>query len=180
MIVWEELNLIIEGHWRHKLFSKHGLVPKYLRVSFKTRQDAMAYAIRAQRGRRNMSAGAIADKMEKCLSPNGVGPHGPTPTGGGEGPSIAEVAEAAGVSENTVKRNRRKKKKESEPKLEKPHPKRPELEALKKLDTMLGVMIRSAVDVNKDLCPSQYFQEFERGMEIACQALTKWRRAANK
>lgn len=57
----------------------------------------------------------------------------------------------------------------------KAHPKRPELAELKKMDAMLGKLIRMATDVNRDLCPSQYYKDFERGLNIACTALMNWR-----
>ena len=55
------------------------------------------------------------------------------------------------------------------------HPDRPELVGLKKIDTDLGVMIRSATEINRDLAPSKHYDEFKRGLDIACQALSKWR-----
>lgn len=58
------------------------------------------------------------------------------------------------------------------------HPQRPELVGLKKLDEQLGRMIRAAADINKDLAPSKHYDEFKRGLDIACQALQKWRQAS--
>src|SRR5262245_28076041 len=93
-IVWEETNTLIEGHARERLFIKHGLTPKYLRMSFKDRQSAMAHAVSCQLSRRNLPAERAAMFAAEYM----VAPR--TATNG----ECAQAAKAIGVSERTLRK----------------------------------------------------------------------------
>ncbi len=93
IVVWgNNGNTLIEGHWRYKFFVKHGLPPKFIKIDFETRQEAMDYAIKAQAGRRNLTQGQITMLL--------------TPPKESEVTS-QEIASKAGVSRKTAEKAKR-------------------------------------------------------------------------
>lgn len=118
LVVWDEENILLDGHHRLRLCRKHNLPYEVLRKSFPSRADALLWVLRHQGGRRNMTPEQLSYARGKeyllakeaagegpnngqDLSARGQNVHQPP---GGE--KIAEaVARRCGVNEKTVRRD---------------------------------------------------------------------------
>lgn len=93
-------NTILDGHHQYVIRSKKRLKIKYAKLKFDMRQDALAYAIQAQLGRRNLDesrrALAVAEMTKSRKPVGGVG---------ADSANLRDrnsMAQAAGVSKRTM------------------------------------------------------------------------------
>lgn len=96
VIVWSNhKNTVVDGHHQYRIRTKHGLLVKYQKREFDSRQDALREAYSIQLGRRNLSVSqrAIsAVEFAKLLGKNGSD----------STVILQSAAQTAGVSEKTV------------------------------------------------------------------------------
>ena len=55
LVVWQETGILLDGHHRLALCERHGLAYRLQYLSFATRDEALAWVIRNQLGRRNLT-----------------------------------------------------------------------------------------------------------------------------
>lgn len=60
LIVWEQEGILLDGHHRHEICEREGLDYKRARLSFDSREEAIAWVKRKQAGRRNLTAAQIS------------------------------------------------------------------------------------------------------------------------
>ena len=113
LVVWKVPNgdqILIDGHNRWKISAKHGGIPFQIKeMKFDLREDAIAWIIRNQFGRRNLSPyhrGLLALRLEPFAKAEAKKRQG-TRTDKGNIPqksaeSRDEVAKVAGVSHDTI------------------------------------------------------------------------------
>jgi hypothetical protein len=200
IVIWaNHHNTLIEGHWRYKLFVKNGLNPKFLKMKFANREEALAYAVRAQAGRRNIGPGQLAMLLTK---------HPPlaidlksTANGGA---SISEIAKELGVTKRTVSRARMVRKKappatitsveRGEKSLNKAESeiKRPEVDKPQKsgairndpkdyaiVHTQIGGCVRAIERLNGAHPAEKFYRESRKSLEALLTTVKEWQRALN-
>ena len=113
LVVWKVPNgdqILVDGHNRWKIAAKHGGIPFQIKeMKFDLREDAIAWIIRNQFGRRNLSPyhrGLLALRLEPIAKAEAKKRQG-TRTDKGNIPqksaeSRDEVAKVAGVSHDTI------------------------------------------------------------------------------
>jgi len=55
LLVWKEMNILLDGHNRRRLCQKNGIEPRVKYLSFPDREAARAFVVRTQLARRNLS-----------------------------------------------------------------------------------------------------------------------------
>lgn len=107
LVVWRDT--LIDGHNRYELCQKHGVAFKTVERDFQDRNEALAWIIQNQLGRRNIAdytRGRLALRLEGVLKANGKA----NMSNGGKGFSNlrnlvdthAEMAKAADLSKGTI------------------------------------------------------------------------------
>lgn len=74
LVVWEEKNILIDGHNRYKICGKHHKPYKTHRMNFKSREDVILWIIINQLARRNLSdfeRGQIVLKQKEIIASRG-------------------------------------------------------------------------------------------------------------
>lgn len=113
IVLWEGRSVIIDGHTRLRAATKAGLqdVPVVMK-DFKDEDDALEYAVRCQRNRRNLTDREIIhcfselDKRKTYAEAGTMKGKKPVPNGTGSGRSSKETAEILGISSRKVERTR--------------------------------------------------------------------------
>ena len=97
LAVWEDKNILLQGHNRLELCEKHSLPYDVKWLKFKTREDAITWVINNQLGQRNLSekgkAKARALRVEREAEARK------------DGKSIRDIASTSGVSPSQVTRD---------------------------------------------------------------------------
>jgi hypothetical protein len=66
IIVWaNQKNIILDGHNQFRLRTKHRLKIRFAKIDFDSRDEALAYSMQVQLGRRNLDASAMAMILSK-------------------------------------------------------------------------------------------------------------------
>lgn len=113
LVVWKVPNgdqILVDGHNRMKISAKHGGIPFQIKeMSFNLREDAIAWIIRNQFGRRNLSAydrSLLAIKLEPIEKAEAKKRQGSRTDKGNipqkSAESRDEIAKIAGVSHDTI------------------------------------------------------------------------------
>ena len=66
-------NIMLEGHERYRIATKHGLPIKFVKLKFEMREEALDYARKCQLGRRNLTEsqrGIIIAELNKIMALN--------------------------------------------------------------------------------------------------------------
>lgn len=74
LIIWDEENILVDGHHRHAICERLGLTWPEKRISFRARDQVEEWIIRSQFGRRNLSAfehGELALKLKAIWAERG-------------------------------------------------------------------------------------------------------------
>ena len=111
--VWMGEGILLDGHHRFEICSRLSVPYKITPIQVDTRADALAWAIRNQFGRRNLSPLQkieLAMKLEEALRPAAearmlAGRADPTQTFG-QGTVTEQIAAVAGVSDETIRKAR--------------------------------------------------------------------------
>jgi hypothetical protein len=106
VIVWamtKSKHIIVDGHHQYDIRSKNGCKIRYAVRNFPSRDAALKHALDVQFGRRNLDSGQRAMAYAKLPGYVRKEPEGEAEENGdGANLRLAEVAEAAGVSERTM------------------------------------------------------------------------------
>lgn len=116
LVVWQGLNILIDGHHRYELCTKHGISYTTRELAFDSREDVIVWMVQHQLGRRNISAfvrselalrmkSAVEAKAKANMSAGGGNKKSgsatlPTPIT--ETHTRRELAAAANVGERTL------------------------------------------------------------------------------
>ena len=99
LVVWNEENILIEGHYRYRFCRLHGLEMEFTYKKFKNREEVKQWIIRNQLGRRNLTPSQAAMLASQLV----------TTTHGGDRKSdqvrnsgLEKAAKTAGVSSELV------------------------------------------------------------------------------
>lgn len=116
LVVWDEEDILLDGHHRYELACQHDLDVEVERVSLPDRAAAREWMVRNQLGRRNMNKyqkSAMVLQLEPQLAQaarermlRGTNPP-QNSAEGGEGETRQQLAELAGVSHDTISRVKR-------------------------------------------------------------------------
>lgn len=107
LVIWDEKNVIVDGHNRWKICQKLNIVPPETRKSFKNEGEVSEWMMRNQLGRRNLTQDMFKYYIGKLYntvkqkSENGVG--GVREKMDGD-QTAEKIAKQYGVSEKTVRR----------------------------------------------------------------------------
>jgi hypothetical protein len=93
-------NTILDGHNTLKECERQGMKPVFVKLRFDSRQEARAYAIRAQLGRRNLDPEQFAYWLAELTKETRS--HGGRPDNSANFAELSELAEEAGVSRRTM------------------------------------------------------------------------------
>jgi N6-adenosine-specific RNA methylase IME4 len=112
LVVWDEEGVLLDGHNRLEVCERRGLAYQTVRLSFAERRDALAWVIRNQFGRRNLTPytrAQLALKLEPLVAAkakaNQRAAGGALPQKSAEPVETRrEVAKAAGLSHDTIAR----------------------------------------------------------------------------
>ncbi len=109
IVVWREENAILDGHNRFRICKKHGIPFEVVRVSLPSLEAALAWQVRNQFGKRNLTPAEIAYlRGREYLAAKQE--HGGDRRGGSSGQNVhlksgEQVAARHGVGERTVRRD---------------------------------------------------------------------------
>jgi hypothetical protein len=99
--VWRKHNTLLDGHTQQEIRERHGLTIRYVYLDFENEDEAVKYALQVQMGRRNI------DKSQRAIvfAKNPRLAHGGDRKSTDQGANLPleKLAEAAGVSERTMK-----------------------------------------------------------------------------
>jgi len=110
LIAWDEKNILLDGHNRRVLAQRHSLAYRVKRLKFESRDEAKAWMVGNQLGRRNLTPdqASYLRGVEYRLTKKGVGEHGSTKRDQNDPfpEKTADVlAKKHGVSAPTIKRD---------------------------------------------------------------------------
>jgi hypothetical protein len=112
VIVWAGENILLDGHNRKELAEELGIGFRVTELEFESRNEALAWVIEHQFGRRNLSAmqrvnlalrlePLIADRAKERQLSGGVVPNS------AQGRTVEILAEKAGVGKDTIQKGRK-------------------------------------------------------------------------
>lgn len=109
LVLWD--GIIIDGHNRHEICTKHGIAFECIRKQFDSREDAMDWMDRNQLGRRNLSPDAFRlllgrryNRQKKAQGGTGANQHSQKDQNDLSANTAEKLATEHGVSAPTVKR----------------------------------------------------------------------------
>ena len=106
LAVWQDHNVLLDGHNRHEICGRHNIPCKIHQIALETREDAKAWIIRHQLGRRNLTESQramFATELEEVYSRQArqrqrvVGGDRGNQHSGGKSPLCANVQKAPPV-----------------------------------------------------------------------------------
>jgi ParB-like chromosome segregation protein Spo0J len=120
VVVWEEASILLDGHHRDRICKELGITPPIVRMSFASRDDAIAWVLENQLDRRNLKTFQqieVALKLKEFYTAKAkANQRAGVPLNSAKGiDTNKEVANRADVSADTVRKVERILKRASEP-----------------------------------------------------------------